>query len=92
MGNAYHLRTASTKIDFQNVRKNVHVKIKRRKNNMKKITWNEYAINKLIEKWWAIMTNRIMTDEEALELEKDLEQVGISGNDFLNAMIEKIKE
>lgn len=59
---------------------------------MKKITWNEYAINKLIEKWWAIMTNRIMTDEEALELEKDLEQVGISGNDFLNAMIEKIKE
>lgn len=59
---------------------------------MKKMTWNEYAINKLIEKWWAIMTNRIMTDEEALELEKDLEQVGISGNDFLNAMIEKIKE
>lgn len=59
---------------------------------MKKLTWNEYAMNKLIEKWWAIMSNRIMTDEEALELEKDLEQVGINGNDFFNAMIEKIKE
>lgn len=59
---------------------------------MKKITWTEYAINKLIEKWWPIMSNRIMTDEEALELEKDLEQVGIDGNDFFNAMINKIKE
>lgn len=59
---------------------------------MKKITWTEYAINKLVEKWWPIMSNRIMTDEEALELEKDLEQVGINGNDFFNAMIEKIKE
>ena len=59
---------------------------------MKKLTWNEYAMNKLIEKWWAIMSNRIMTDEEGLELEKDLEQVGINGNDFFNAMIEKIKE
>lgn len=59
---------------------------------MKKITWTEYAINKLIEKWWPIMSNRIMTDEEALELKKDLEQVGIDGNDFFNAMINKIKE
>ena len=57
-----------------------------------KLTWTEYAINKLVEKWWSIMSNRIMTDEEALELEKDLEQVGIDGNDFFNAMIEKIKE
>lgn len=59
---------------------------------MKKLTWTEYAINKLVEKWWPIMSNRIMTDEEGLELEKDLEQVGINGNDFFNAMIEKIKE
>ena len=59
---------------------------------MKKITWTEYAIDKLVEKWWAIMSNRIMTDEEALELEKDLEQVGIDVNDFFNAMIEKIKD
>lgn len=59
---------------------------------MKKITWTEYAINKLVEKWWPIMSSRIMNDEEGLQLEKDLEQVGISANDFFNAMIEKIKE
>ena len=59
---------------------------------MKKITWTEYAINKLVEKWWPIISGRIMTDEEGLQLEKDLEQVGISANDFFNAMIEKIKE
>lgn len=57
-----------------------------------KLTWTEYATNKLVEKWWPIMSTRIMTDEEALELEKDLEQVGIDGNDFFNAMINKIKE
>lgn len=57
-----------------------------------KLTWTEYAINKLVEKWWPIMSNRIMTDEEGLQLEKDLEQVGISANDFFNAMIEKIKD
>ena len=59
---------------------------------MKKITWTEYAINKLVEKWWPIMSSRTMTDEEGLQLEKDLEQVGIDANDFFNAMIEKIKE
>lgn len=59
---------------------------------MKKLTWTEYAINKLVEKWWPIMSNRTMTDEEGVQLRKDLEQVGIDGNDFFNAMIEKIKE
>ena len=57
-----------------------------------KLTWTKYAINKLVEKWWPIISGRIMTDEEGLQLEKDLEQVGISANDFFNAMIEKIKE
>ena len=59
---------------------------------MKKITWTEYAINKLVEKWWPIMSNRTMTDEEGVQLRKDLEQVGIDANDFFNAMIEKIKD
>lgn len=58
----------------------------------KKLTWTEYAINKLVEKWWPIMSNRTMTDEEGVQLRKDLEQVGIDANDFFNAMIEKIKE
>lgn len=57
-----------------------------------KLTWTEYATNKLVEKWWPIISEHIMTDEEIRELEKDLEQVGIDGNDFFNAMIEKIKE
>ena len=57
-----------------------------------KLTWTKYAINKLVEKWWPIISGRIMTDEEGLQLEKDLEQVGISANDFFNAMIEKIKD
>ena len=57
-----------------------------------KLTWTEYAINKLVEKWWPIMSNRTMTDEEGVQLRKDLEQVGIDANDFFNAMIEKIKD
>lgn len=57
-----------------------------------KLSWTEYAINKLVEKWWPIMSSRTMTDEEGVQLRKDLEQVGIDANDFFNAMIEKIKD
>lgn len=58
----------------------------------KKLTWIEYATNELVEKWWSIISNHIMTDEELLQLKKDLEQIGVDANDFFNAMIEKIKE
>lgn len=58
----------------------------------KKITWTEYVTNKLVEKWWPIMSSHIMTDEEGVQLRKDLEQVGIDANDFFNVLIEKIKE
>ena len=57
-----------------------------------KLTWTEYATIKLVEKWWPIMSSRIMTDEEGVQLRKDLEQVGIDANDFFNILIEKIKE
>lgn len=57
-----------------------------------KLTWTEYATNKLVEKWWPIISNHIMTDEEGVQLRKDLEQVGIDANDFFNVLIEKIKE
>lgn len=57
-----------------------------------KLTWTEYATIKLVEKWWPIMSSRIMTDEEGVQLRKDLEQVGIDANDFFNVLIEKIKE
>lgn len=59
---------------------------------MKKLTWTEYAMNKLVEKWWPIMSSRYMTDEEIRQLHKDAEQTGIDVNDLFNAMIEKIKE
>lgn len=54
-----------------------------------KLTWTEYATIKLVEKWWPIMSSRIMTDEEGVQLRKDLEQVGIDANDFFNVLIEK---
>ena len=57
-----------------------------------KLTWTKYATNKLVEKWWPIMSTRIISDEEGVQLRKDLEQVGIDANDFFNAMIEKIKD
>lgn len=57
-----------------------------------KLTWTEYAINELVEKWWSIMSSRIMTDEEGVQLRKDLKQVGIDANDFFNVLIEKIKD
>lgn len=57
-----------------------------------KLTWTEYAINELVEKWWSIMSSRIMTDEEGVQLRKDLEQVGIDANDFFNVLIEKFNE
>lgn len=57
-----------------------------------KLTWTRYAINKLVEKWWPIISSHIMTDEEELQLKKDLEQTGIDANDFFNVMIEKLKD
>ncbi len=58
----------------------------------KKLTWTEYATNKLVEKWWPIMSSRIMSDEEISELHKDADQVGINIDDLFNAMIEKFRE
>ncbi len=55
----------------------------------KKLTWTEYATNKLVEKWWAIISDHIMTDEEISELHKDAAQVGIDVDDLFNALIEK---
>ena len=57
-----------------------------------KLTWTKYATNKLVEKWWPIMSTGIMSDEEITQLHKDLKQVGISANDFFNVLIEKFNE
>ena len=60
--------------------------------DMDKITWEIYATNELIDKWWPIMNDHIMTQEELKKLHKDAEQVGINMDDLLDAMIDKYGE
>lgn len=57
-----------------------------------KITWEIYATNELIDKWWPVMSDHIMTQEEMKKLHKDAEQAGIDMDDLLNAMIDKYGE
>ena len=57
--------------------------------DMDKITWELYATNELIDKWWPVMNDHIMTQEEIKKLHKDAEQVGIDMDDLINAMIDK---
>lgn len=60
--------------------------------DMDKITWEIYATNELIDKWWPIMNDHIMTQEEMKKLHKDAEQAGINMDDLINAMIDKYGE
>lgn len=60
--------------------------------DMDKITWEIYATNELIDKWWPIMNDHIMTQEEMKKLHQDAEQVGINMDDLLDAMIDKYGE
>ena len=57
--------------------------------DMDKITWELYATNELVDKWWPVMNDHIMTQEEIKRLHKDAEQVGIAMDDLINAMIDK---
>lgn len=57
--------------------------------DMDKLTWELYATNELIEKWWPIMNDHIMTNEEMKQLKKEAEQAGIDMDDLLNVMIDK---
>lgn len=57
--------------------------------DMDKLTWEMYATNELIEKWWPIMNDHIMSNEEMKQLKKEAKQVGIDMDDLLNAMIDK---
>ena len=57
--------------------------------DMDKLTWEMYAMNVLIEKWWPIMNDHIMSDIEMKQLKKEAEQAGIDMDDLLNAMIDK---
>lgn len=60
--------------------------------DMDKITWEIYATNELVDKWWPIMNDHIMTEEEMKQLHKDADTVGINMDDLINAMIDKYGE
>lgn len=57
--------------------------------DMDKLTWEIYATNELIEKWWPIMNDHIMNDIEMKQLKKEAKDAGIDMDDLLNAMIDK---
>lgn len=57
--------------------------------DMDKLTWEMYATNELIDKWWPIMNDHIMSDEELKQLRKEAKQAGVDMDDLLNAMIDK---
>lgn len=60
--------------------------------DMDKLTWEIYATNELIEKWWPVMNDHIMTNEEMKQLHKEAKQVGIDMDNLLNAMIDKYEK
>jgi hypothetical protein len=57
--------------------------------DMDKLTWEMYAMNELIEKWWPVMNDHIMTNEEMKQLKKEAKDAGIDMDDLLDAMIDK---
>lgn len=57
--------------------------------DMDKLTWEIYATNELIEKWWPIMNDHIMSDIEMKQLKKEAKDAGIDMDDLLNVMIDK---
>lgn len=57
--------------------------------DMDKLTWEIYATNELIEKWWPVMNDHIMSKEEMIQLRKEAKDAGIDMDDLLDAMIDK---
>lgn len=57
--------------------------------DMDKLTWEMYAMNELIEKWWPVMNDHVMSDIEMKQLKKEAKDAGIDMDDLLNAMIDK---
>ena len=57
--------------------------------DMDKLTWEIYATNVLVDKWWPVMNDHILTKEEMQQIHKDAEQAGINMDDLINAMIDK---
>lgn len=57
--------------------------------DMDNLTWEMYAMNELIEKWWPVMNDHIMSKEEMIQLRKEAKDAGIDMDDLLDAMIDK---
>lgn len=57
--------------------------------DMDKLTWEMYAMSVLIEKWWPIMNDHIMSDIEMKQLKKEAKEAGIDMDDLLDTMIDK---
>ena len=57
--------------------------------DMDKLTWEMYAMSVLIEKWWPVMNDHIMSKEEMIQLRKETKDAGIDMDDLLDAMIDK---
>lgn len=60
--------------------------------DMDKLTWELYATNELVDKWWPVMNDHIMTNEEMNQLRKEVHQVGLNMDDILNVMIDKYEK
>ena len=57
--------------------------------DMDKLTWEMYAMSVLIEKWWPVMNDHIMSKEEMIQLRKEAKDAGMDMDDLLDAMIDK---
>lgn len=57
--------------------------------DMDKLTWEMYAMSVLIEKWWPIMNDHIMSNIEMKQLKKEAKEAGIDMDDLLDTMIDK---
>lgn len=60
--------------------------------DMDNINWQIYATHELIDKWWPVMNDHILTKEEMKQIHNDAETAGIDMDDLLNAMIDKYGE
>lgn len=57
--------------------------------DMDNLTWEMYAMSVLIEKWWPVMNDHIMSKEEMIQLRKEAKDAGIDMDDLLDVMIDK---
>lgn len=60
--------------------------------DMDTITWEIYATNELVDKWWPVMNDHVMSKEEMQQLHKEAKEAGLDMDDVLNVMIEKYEK